>query len=240
MTPNRSVGRVAQMTSSTQTRGQWPLPAPSSKDKILDAAEALFARSGFAGVGLREVAENVGLRKSTLFHHFHSKTQLYAEVMGRVVARIDAHLRPVLSGGGSCMDRLESAVEALIDALAEHPGSARLLLRGLFEDNQFPPESTGETEAVEREIALLIDAFQELAREGIASGEFRDVSVPDAIQTLIGATVYHFASGDFGEHIMGGPIFSAQAVARRKREVNQMLRAALSATRSAPGSSTHS
>ena len=205
------------------------VPEASSKDKILDAAEALFARSGFAGVGLREVAEDVGLRKSTLFHHFSSKTQLYAEVLTRVVGRIDVRLRPALSSSGSRMDRLEASVEALIDALAEYPGSARLLLRGLFEDNQFPPESASETEAVDRELALLIGAFEQLAHEGIASGEFRDVSVPDTIQTVIGATVYHFASGAFGEQITGGPIFAAEAVARRKREVNQLLRAGLSA-----------
>ena len=65
---------------------------------------------------LREVAESVGLRKSTLFHHFRNKAHLYAEVLRRVVDRIDAHLRPALSAQGSCMDRLESSVEALIDA----------------------------------------------------------------------------------------------------------------------------
>ena len=45
----------------------------SPRDKILDAAEALFARRGFAGVGLSEIAEAVGLGKSSLFHHFQTK-----------------------------------------------------------------------------------------------------------------------------------------------------------------------
>ena len=217
------------MAETRQNRSQKLPGAPSSREKILDVAEALFARSGFAGVGLREVAENVGLRKSTLFHHFSSKTRLYADVLARVVERLQGHLRPALALAGSSTARLEASVEALIDALAEHPGSARLLLRGLFEDNQFPPEAAHETDAVERELSVLIDAFQELVREGIAAGEFREVSVPDTIQSVIGATVYHFASGEFGEQITGGPIFSAEAVARRKREVNHLLRAGLAA-----------
>jgi TetR/AcrR family transcriptional regulator len=215
------------MATITQAGTPKAPGVPSSRDKILDVAEALFARSGFAGVGLREVAENVGLRKSTLFHHFGSKTQLYADVLARVVERLQANLRSAMASGGSCMARLEASVEALIDALAEHPGSARLLLRGLFEDNQFPPEAAHETEAVEGDLVRLIDAFQGLVREGVDAGEFRQVSVPDTIQTVIGATVYHFASGDFGEQITGGPIFSAEAVARRKLEVNQLLRAGL-------------
>jgi len=228
---NRAFDTPDPQPRARQPRAPGPVP-PSSRDKILDVAEALFARSGFAGVSLREVAENVGLCKSTLFHHFSGKTQLYAAVMGRVVRRIDADVRRAIASDGSCLERFEASVDAMIDALAQHPCSARLLLRGLFEDDQFPPGSAHEIEEVEREIALLIDALQDVAREGIEAGEFRDLSVPDAIQTLIGATVYHFASGDFGERITGSPLFSAEAVARRKREVNRLLRGALRASES--------
>ena len=62
-----------------------PLDQASSRDKILEVAEALFAQRGFAGVGLREVAESAGLGKSSLFHHFASKVQLYLAVL---VARL--------------------------------------------------------------------------------------------------------------------------------------------------------
>src|SRR5438067_2453943 len=42
----------------------------TSRDKILDAAEALFAKRGYAAIGLRELAEVVGLGKSSLLNHF--------------------------------------------------------------------------------------------------------------------------------------------------------------------------
>ena len=77
-----------------------PLPA-SSRDKILDVAEALFARRGYAGVGLREVAKQVGLGKSSLFHHFPSKAELYLAVLLRVFERIDERVRPSLEAGGA-------------------------------------------------------------------------------------------------------------------------------------------
>jgi len=44
------------------------------------------------------------------------------------------------------------------------------------------------------------------------------------VQTLIGASVYHFASADVGAGILGRPLFSAEAVARRKEEVIALLR----------------
>ena len=72
--------------------------SPSSHDKILDVAEALFARRGFSGVGMREVADAVGLGKSSVFHHFRTKTQLYFEVLDRVLQRIEDRLAPVQVG----------------------------------------------------------------------------------------------------------------------------------------------
>jgi hypothetical protein len=51
--------------------------------------------------------------------------------------------------------------------------------------------------------------------------------VGDAIQTTIGAIVFHFASGDLGEAMIGEPIFSGSAVERRRREVSNFIRRGL-------------
>ncbi|HKE12495.1 MAG TPA: TetR/AcrR family transcriptional regulator [Myxococcota bacterium] len=199
------------------------LDAPGSREKILDVAEALFARRGFAGVGLREVAQAVGLGKSSLFHHFRSKVQLYLEVLGRVLGRIEERLRPTLAGSGGPAERLMRSLDALVDALAEHPTTARLLLRGLFEDDAFPAELGPEGDTVERRLGGLIAQIEALLLEGIEQGAFRRVSIPHMMQTLIGATVYHFASGEFGEGLLGGSLFSAEEVRRRKEELRTLL-----------------
>lgn len=201
----------------------------SSREKILDVAEALFARRGYAGVGLREVAELVGLGKSSLFHHFRSKTQLYLAVLERVLGRIERRLRVALESGGGPAERLDQWVEALVDALAEQPATARLLLRGLFEDDDFPVESEPETLAVERAIQRILVGVEGLLSEGMQQGVFRRCSAAHTIQTLIGATVYHFASGEFGEGLMGRPLLSAEAVRRRKQEVKAFIHHGLAA-----------
>jgi AcrR family transcriptional regulator len=132
-------------------------PGPAgSRDKILDIGEALFARRGYAGVGLREVAARVGLGKSSLFHHFRSKGSLYLCVLQRVFERIDERVRPSLDGEGTPAERLERCVDALIDALAEHPATGRLLLRGLFEDDDLPAESEAELAETERALERLL------------------------------------------------------------------------------------
>ena len=82
--------------------------------------------------------------------------------------------------------------------------------------DEVPPEG----QAVDAILLRLIAQFQDLVRDGIESGEFRAVSVPDTTQTLIGAAVFHFASGEFGEQLFGGSsLFSARAVERRRDEL---------------------
>ncbi len=198
--------------------------APSSRDKILDVAEARFAQRGFSGVGLREVAQAAGLGKSSLFHHFASKGTLYLAVLDRVIARVGERVEPVFEAPGTALARLERFSDALIDELAEHPTTARLFLRGLFEDDDLPADLADEADRVERRLGRLLERVGALLRLGVEGGELRRVSIPETLQTLIGVVVYPFASGEFGEELVGGPLFSGDAVRRRKHEVREFVR----------------
>jgi TetR/AcrR family transcriptional regulator len=201
-----------------------PVSSPSSRDKILDVAEALFARRGYAGVGLREVADAAGLGKSSLFHHFRSKTQIYGEVLDRVLHRIGERVGPALRSAAGPEERLERTIATLVDSLAEHPSTSRLLLRALFEDEEFGEQTPPELEGAERTLAAILADVSRLIEAGVARGVFRKVSVPDTLQSLIGATVYHFASAEVGESLTGGPLFASEAVARRRRELIELFR----------------
>ena len=186
-----------------------PDPNNTSRDKILDVAEALFASRGFAGVGLAAVADQAGLKKPSLFHHFRSKAALYAEVLSRVVSRIEVSVDPALDPVGTAAEQIDRVIDQLIDSLAEHPTTARLLLRSLFEDDDpSVVEATGKVRLDER-INALLGRVAEVVSRGIQSGEFRAVDVPDLLQTVVGATVFHFASGSFGETLFGAPLFTA-------------------------------
>lgn len=195
----------------------------SSRDRILDAAEVLFARRGFAGVGLRELADSVGLGKSSLFHHFESKPQLYAAVCTRILARISALVDRSLAAGGSPMERLERVVDDLLDLLAAQPNDARILLRSLFEDDELAGETKEELEG-RASTGHIMSSISGVLREGMDTGQFRSVHVPGLLLGLIGQTVFPFASGDFGQEILGKDPFDPAEVKRRKRETRDLLR----------------
>jgi TetR/AcrR family transcriptional regulator len=198
-------------------------PNANSREKIIEVAEALYARRGFSGVGMREVAEAAGLGKSSLFHHFRSKVQLYLAVLERVLARMEERLAPVLTSPLGAADKLDRWIDVLIDTLAEQPGTARILLRALFEEDEFDGEDWPEGQAVDRHLAVVLEGISRLLADGMRSGELRRASVPHVVQTLIGATVYHFASGEVGAGLFGGSLLSAEAVRTRKAEVKAFM-----------------
>ncbi len=175
---------------------------------------------------MREVAERVGLSKSGLFHHFPTKLALYVAVHERILLHIDARLSAAEPPHASALARLRGWVVAIVDTLAEHPTYAPLLLRTLFEDGVVSPEEEAHLNRIlERTLGRVSSAL----RAGMATGELRKVSVAHTLQTLIGMTVYHFASGKFGDGLLHAPVYSADEVRRRKDHVLSFIEQALAA-----------
>ncbi|MEX0344274.1 MAG: TetR/AcrR family transcriptional regulator [Rhizobiaceae bacterium] len=59
------------------------IPAGSRIAAILDAAEIVFARSGFAGASVREIAERAGVAQALIHYHFKTKENLFEAMTAR-------------------------------------------------------------------------------------------------------------------------------------------------------------
>ena len=202
-----------------------PESSPSTREKIVETAEGLFARFGFAGVGMRAVADSVGVSKSALFHHFPTKRALWAAVLERSMLEFDTRIEAAAGRAGTALDQMRLCIEAVIDSLVENPARAPLLLRSLFEVEDEEPVDAAARAVLERVLGRVAAGLE----AGIASGEIRPVSVPHTLQSLIGLTVFHFASGDFGEDLLGAPLYSAAEIRRRKDHVIAFMERALRA-----------
>lgn len=58
-------------------------PTTTRKDRILDAAEALFASRGFYGVSLRDITSAAGVDVALIGYHFGTKRELFIAVFDR-------------------------------------------------------------------------------------------------------------------------------------------------------------
>src|SRR5262245_11159058 len=107
---------------------QAPAEPEARRDQVLRVAAALFARRGFRGVGLREIAGEVGIRAPSLFKHFKSKHALYNAVLLHIFARLN-DVTDRLEGSTPFEARLEEFVSGYIDLVATDPNVVPLLFR---------------------------------------------------------------------------------------------------------------
>jgi AcrR family transcriptional regulator len=88
--------------------------------EIAEAAARFFAEHGYHTVGMREIAEAVGMRGASLYNHFSSKEEiLYAIALAMTEVPVEEHI-PLLDAEGSPVDRLAALLRAHIRHLAEH------------------------------------------------------------------------------------------------------------------------
>src|SRR2546426_10712709 len=99
------------------------------RDEILDEATRLFAERGYEGASMADLAERVGLRKASLFHHFASKDVLYGAVLERLIKPLSETIHRGLQTQGSVMERLDAMNDAITQALGASPVTARRLVR---------------------------------------------------------------------------------------------------------------
>ncbi len=122
-----------------------PGPTPTrprgerTRRAILEAAEILFARKGFAGTRLEDVAGAVGIRRPSILYYFPDKAQLYDAVLSDVMGGLLDRIRGALEAPGALPDRILAAISAWVDYVAERPALARLLLREVADGSADEP-----------------------------------------------------------------------------------------------------
>ena len=124
------------------------LPREQRREQILAAATRAFARGGYVGTGLDDVAAEAGITRVLLYRHFDSKTDLYRGVLDRACARLTA------ATGEDDFD--EGSIPALVRAAAEDPDGFRLLFRHAVREPEFREVvdaiSTGSAEVAHRNL----------------------------------------------------------------------------------------
>ena len=107
--------RMANKGSAPGRRSR--VESERTRTRILDRAEGLFARKGFRGVSVRELASASGVRPFTLQHHFGSKLGLYQTVLCRWDEELGNRISVRLSGDAELPDLVEEVVDDLFDFL---------------------------------------------------------------------------------------------------------------------------
>lgn len=152
-----------------------------TREKILAAAEAVFADNGYHDALVEEIGRQTSVSKGGIYFHFPSKEDLFFAVLDRLADRLVDKAGSVSGPDESPLQQAGSALEAVILSLARRKRLARLLMvQGYSMGNAF-----------ERKRVQIFERFAEVVRlhldEAVAVGEIRTLDTALAARVWLGA-----------------------------------------------------
>jgi len=166
----------------------------NSKDTIVDAATRMAQAHGYGGLNLRALAENVGIKAASLYHHFPSKADLATAVARRYWEDAAAGL-----------EALAARLPDPADRLRKYPGTFR---KALENDNRICLCSFMTAE---------FDDLPEVVKKEVES--FTDVNVEWLSQTLVEAGIVGAKDASKRAHAIFAAVAGAQLMARGRSDI---------------------
>ncbi len=198
-------------------RGRKKVENPETAQRILAAAERIFAERGLAGARTDQIAAAARVNKALLYYYFGDKEGLHQAVLEHLFGQLRASIERAQPASDSPRTHLLAYVNGYFDFVASHPNYPRIVQRTMM-------ESSRQREWIARQYFRPL--HQRLSRaiaQGIVAGEFRRVDPSNSVFTIIGMTVFYFAAAPVLSAILGRDALRPLAVAARKRAILDFL-----------------
>lgn len=189
----------------------------AKRERILDAARALFAREGLEGASLRAIAAEAGYTPAALYFHFESKEDIYAALLGESLATLEETVTRAVGDATMPAARFRAAALAFHRFYAERPQDLSLgfyLFRGgLAPRGLGPAHDPALNAALLRALAPMMGAAQELGASA------------DHAEAAMAATFAHAAGLLLLRHTGRARLFAADTGALMDDFVSSQLHA---------------
>jgi AcrR family transcriptional regulator len=151
----------------------------ATRERIVAAALAQVADGGYRSASVQRLARRARVAVGTVYRHFPSKGDLFAEAFRRASQRELDVVVEVAESDGSCRERVAAAVEAFCRRALAGPVLAYALLAE-------PVDPAVEAERLRFRIGYR-DAFATVLADGVRDGELRPHDTHTVAAALVGA-----------------------------------------------------
>jgi len=143
--------------------------AALSKQRIIEAAIAEFARKGLDGARVDEIARRSGINKTLLYHHIGNKDRLFTAALEATYQTIRERQRDFVARQMDPETGVRQLVHLLMSIWVEHTEYGKLLASENFHGGKHVKRSKLIGEMYQQ----LVDALNDLLQSGVAKGIFR-------------------------------------------------------------------
>jgi len=203
------------------TRGQ----PEESRAAILDAAAREFAEHGVDGARTDAIAREARVNKALLYYYFKDKETLYGAVLDSAFSGLKETVFRVLDSPAPPREKILQYVGAYFDFIASNRLYPRLMQREMMRAREGQSEHIDKI--IRNHIQPIFNRLSQVLREGIASGEFREVNPTQFVPSMVAMIVFYFSSAPVMQKIVGFNPLAPNRVAERRAAVIDFVSAAL-------------
>jgi TetR/AcrR family transcriptional regulator len=195
---------------------------PDTKEQIRAVALERFAAKGYVGTSLNDIADEVGIRRPSLLHHFPSKEALYrAVVLEAFEAWVDLVTTADL-GGDQGWPQVERVLRLAFGYFEEQPAFVRLGRREALDGGPILFQELGSA------LKPLFDRAVAFLEREMDAGRLRRYDAAQLVFTAYGAVLSYLSDATFVSALVDGDPLAPDALADRREHVLELLRNALS------------
>lgn len=188
---------------------------------ILDAAVRVFARKGYHGSRVGDIAEEAGIAHGLLYHYFASKEEVLATVFRENWGRLLEAFHQVEASGEPALEQLRRVAKILLRSWRDDPDLVRVMVREVARSPHLQ-QQVGEI----REAFLVI---QRIVERGQAEGAFRGELDPRLVSWIFYGALEELLTG----WVLGQLPDGDEEVARAERAIIDVVCGGLVAGRAA-------
>jgi TetR/AcrR family transcriptional regulator, transcriptional repressor for nem operon len=148
---------------------------------VMDAAERRMRSGGFNGFSFREIADDVGVKSSSVHYHFPTKKKLAAAVVRRYTDRLGATIAEELASGTDPYDMLSSSFRDTVRS-ANRMCPITVLGAGSLD--------------LPEEVAIEVQRFFRMCLDKLTGRGLSENDAAELLATITGAMVVSAALGD--------------------------------------------
>jgi len=112
-------------------------PPPDKRGRILSAAVRVFARRGYTGSRVSDIAEEAGVAYGLVYHYFENKEQILNEIFESNWGVLVKVIRQIHDGGGTLRDKLSAVASFIVEVWRSHPAVVEVLILEIVRSPKF-------------------------------------------------------------------------------------------------------
>lgn len=187
----------------------------STEDRILAAAEKVFAEKGLKGARTTDIASLSRVTPSLINYHYGGKENLYRVVIENYYMTVQRRMLPIMMEEGLApQDKLKKLITAGIEILAEKDHVARILLRESIDKGKYVNEVLSKPYLRE-----MFDMAERFVFSNMKPSSHPRTDTIHLISNIFGCmTMFFIASSTIWE-FWRKDVYSRRMIEERKKEV---------------------